>query len=49
MFDSYLADMKRKYAGQDAGYDPLAFKDKASLAKADAILALIFRGDQAQT
>lgn len=40
VFDSYLAEVKRKYAGQHAAYDPDAFKDKTSLAKADAILAL---------
>lgn len=39
VMDSYLAETKRKYAGQDYGYDPDAFKDKASLAKADTILA----------
>lgn len=40
VLDGYLADMLRKYKGRDCGYDPEAFKDKASLAKADAILAL---------
>lgn len=40
VLDSYLADVKRKYRGKDAAYDPEAFKDKESLAKADAILAL---------
>lgn len=38
--DSYLADMRRKLAGKDAGYDPDSFKDKDSLAKAAAIMAL---------
>ena len=41
VMDSYLEQAKRKYAGQDAGYDPDAFKDSASLARADAILALV--------
>lgn len=41
VFDTYLAEVKRKYAGQDAAYDPEAFKDKASIAKARAIVALL--------
>ncbi len=41
VMDGYLADTKRKYRGKDAGYDPEAFKDKASIAKADAILAYL--------
>lgn len=41
VMDSYLAQMLRKYRDVDAGYDPEAFKDKASLAKADQILALL--------
>ena len=41
VLDSYLAETLRKYAGQHAGYDPDAFKHKASLAKADAILSLL--------
>ena len=45
VLDGYLADVKRKYAGQDAAYDPLAFKDRASLAKADAILTLLSERD----
>jgi hypothetical protein len=40
VFDGYLAEVKRKYAGKDAGYDPEAFADKKSLTKADQILAL---------
>ena len=40
VLDSYLEQAKRKYAGQDAGYDPEAFKDRASLAIADQIIAL---------
>lgn len=39
--DGYLADVRRKYAGQDWAYDPAAFKDQPSLAKADAILAAL--------
>jgi len=39
VLDGYLADTLRKYKGQHFGYDPEAFKDKASLAKADRILA----------
>lgn len=35
VFDGYLADVKRKYKGKDAAYDPEAFRDKKSLAKAD--------------
>lgn len=51
VFDGYLADVKRKYKGVNAAYDPEAFKDRKSLAKADAILALISkrqRGYEAQ-
>ena len=40
VLDSYLEQAKRKYAGQDAGYDPEAFKDRASLAIAAQIMAL---------
>lgn len=41
VFDGYLADMKRKYKGENAGYDPEAFKDKKSMALALSILNLI--------
>jgi hypothetical protein len=41
VFDCYLAIMPRKYRGENIGYDPAAFKDKKSLAKADEILALL--------
>lgn len=41
VFDGYLADVKRKYKGQDAAYDPEAFKDKKSMAVAVAILSTI--------
>ena len=34
----YLDEVKRKYKGKDAAYDPDAFKDKATLNKIDAIL-----------
>ena len=40
VLDSYLEQAKRKYAGQDAGYDPEAFRDQASLAIAAQIMAL---------
>ena len=40
VLDSYLEQAKRKYAGQDAGYDPEAFRDRASLAIAAQIIAL---------
>lgn len=43
VMDGYLENMKRKYAGQDAAYDPDAFKDKKSLAQADQIVALLSR------
>ena len=39
--DSYLADVKRKYAKSNAGYDPDKFKDRKSLAIADAILEAV--------
>ena len=38
VMDDYLAEVRRK---PNVGYDPDNFKDKASLAKADAILALL--------
>ena len=41
VLDGYLAEVKRKYRGQNAEYDPSAFKDKGSLAKAREIRALI--------
>ena len=41
VLDSYLADAKRKYAKSNAGYDPEAFKDRKSLAKAAEIEALM--------
>ena len=39
VLDNYLAETKRKYRGQHAGYDPSAFRDAASLAKSRTILA----------
>lgn len=41
VLDSYLADMLRKYKGEHIGYDPEPFKDKASMAKAQAAIAVI--------
>ena len=41
VMDSYLAEVKRKYAGQNAAYDPDAFKDAASLKIADDIMTLL--------
>jgi hypothetical protein len=41
VFDGYLAQVKRKYRGISAGYDPAQFKDKASMAKAREILAAL--------
>ena len=42
VLDSYLADMLRKYKGEHIGYDPEPFKDKASMAKAQAAIAAVF-------
>lgn len=47
VFDGYLADVKRKYKGQNAAYDPEAFKDKVSMAKAREILSLTQPADGA--
>ena len=41
VFDGYLADMLRKYKGENAGYDPEAFKDKISMAEARACLIAV--------
>lgn len=41
VMDSYLADMQRKYRGENAGYDPAAFKHKESMALARAVLTAI--------
>lgn len=43
VMDGYLAEMLRKYAGKNAGYDPDSFKHEPSLALADKIFALISR------
>lgn len=37
-FDSYLADVKRKYKGKNASYDPDAFKDKKTMRTAREVL-----------
>lgn len=42
VLDIYLADMLRKYKGEHIGYDPEPFKDKASMAKAQAAIAAVF-------
>ena len=39
VFDGYLAEMLRKYKGENAAYDPSAFKDKASMSQARAAWA----------
>ena len=39
VMDGYLKDMLRKYKGENAAYDPDAFKHKASMATARAVLA----------
>ena len=46
VFDGYLADVKRKYKGQDAAYDPDAFKDRKSMALARAAFAAALKGDE---
>ena len=43
VLDGYLADVKRKHKGENVGYDPEAFRDKKSLAKADVILGFTER------
>ena len=46
--DHYLAQTKKKYAGENAAYDPDNFKDRESMAKALAAIAALdaVRGDQ---
>lgn len=39
VMDGYLADMKRKYRGQNVAYDPDNFKHKGSMATARAAIA----------
>jgi hypothetical protein len=48
VMDHYLAQTKRKYAGENAAYDPDNFKDKESMATALAAIAALdaARGDQ---
>lgn len=41
VMDSYLAEVKRKYKGEDAGYDPAAFKDRQSMELAGALIELL--------
>lgn len=41
VMDGYLADMLRKYKGQNVAYDPDQFKDQESLATAQAALAAL--------
>lgn len=38
VFDGYLADVKRKYKGEDGAYDPERFKDRRSIAQSQAAL-----------
>jgi hypothetical protein len=45
VMDGYLAEVKRKYRGENAGYDPAAFKHKESMAMARAVIASL-AGDQ---
>lgn len=47
VMDSYLEQTKRKYRGQNVGWPEDQFKDKASLAKADAIIAAGLVRDEA--
>jgi len=49
VFDGYLAEVKRKYAGQNTAYDPDAFKDSRSLALADKILSRLTAGQPTET
>ena len=48
VLDGYLADTLRKYKGQNAGYDPEVFKDQASMALAQQIIALLALGPAEQ-
>lgn len=41
VMDSYLTEVKRKYKGEDAGYDPDAFKDHQSMELARALIELL--------
>lgn len=42
VFDGHLREVQRKYKGENAGYDPDAFKDKKSMALVRAALNAIF-------
>ena len=48
VMDHYLAQTKRKYAGENVAYDPDNFKDRESMATAQAAIAALdaARGDQ---
>ena len=48
VMDHYLAQTKKKYAGENAAYDPDNFKDRESMAKALAAIAALdaARGDR---
>ena len=48
VMDHYLAQTKKKYAGENAAYDPDNFKDRESMATAQAAIAALdaARGDQ---
>ncbi len=41
VMDHYLAQTKKKYAGENAAYDPDNFKDRESMATAQAAIAVI--------
>ena len=48
VMDHYLAQTKKKYAGENAAYDPDNFKDRESMATAQAAIAALdaVRGDR---
>ena len=46
VMDSYLAETKRKYAGQNAAYDPDQFKHKESMATARAAIDAFWGGGE---
>lgn len=39
--DYYWEEVRRKYKGQDVGYDPEAFKNRKSIAKVRELLAVL--------
>lgn len=47
VMDSYLAQMLRKYKGENVAYDPEQYKHKESMTKARAILPIINRREAA--